>query len=157
MFRIYVNNKQEKVKLDEFEIENIVNDIFDAGELDKVGEVSFTFVDDDEMQELNKQYRGIDKTTDVLSFPQEEGMEMPHQEDDDYIPLIGDVIISAPTAKLQAEKMGHELDKEIKVLLIHGILHLYGYDHDNVYQQSFMQDEEKTILLALDKVKTEIG
>ncbi len=81
---------------------------------------------DDEVQELNKRFLGIDEPTDVLSFP---------DDADDFVvgmavePLLGDIAISLPTAKRQAEEGGHPLDAEMEHLLVHGILHLCGYDH----------------------------
>jgi probable rRNA maturation factor len=149
MFEICINNQQDKIELSESKLEELIKSIFEAGELEQTGELSVTLVDDEEMRKLNLEYRNIDKTTDVLSFPQDEGMEMAVPDDSSFIPLIGDVIISVPTAAKQAEESGHSIEKEITILLIHGILHLFGYDHDNVYQQTFMQEEEKEILQSV--------
>ncbi len=77
------------------------------------------------MRSLNRRYRGKDKTTDVLSFPAREGTFsniQPH--------VLGDIVISVPRAKLQAEAAGHGLSREIEILLIHGLLHLLDYDHE---------------------------
>jgi probable rRNA maturation factor len=146
MFEIYINNQQDSAEISETMLENLIKAIFEAGELEQSGELSVTLVDDEEMRKLNLEYRNIDKTTDVLSFPQDEGMEMPVPEDSSFVPLIGDIIISVPVAARQAAEAGHSLEKEIMVLMIHGILHLFGYDHDNIYQQIFMQEEEREIL-----------
>lgn len=154
MFKIYVNNRQEYLDIDELQIERLVDIIYEAGELERLGELSISLIDDEEMAQLNESYRFVEGTTDVLSFPQDEGMEVPlHCEDPDYVPLIGDVLISVPRALKQAEEAGHSFDRELRVLLIHGILHLYGYDHDNIYQQLFMQEEEKAILKALEETE----
>lgn len=153
MFKIYVNIREDFELISEDKIEKTVDSIFEAAELEKFGEISISLVDDEEMSELNLQYRGIEGTTDVLSFSQDEGMEMARPEDPKYIPLIGDIVISVPTAQHQAEEAGHGFEEELKVLLIHGILHLFGYDHDNIYQQAFMRDEEKSILAALEKIE----
>jgi probable rRNA maturation factor len=75
------------------------------------------FVSDREMRRVNRDFRGKDKTTDVLSFPGEEGH-------------LGDVMISVPTARRQAAEAGHGVDRELKVLLLHGVLHCMGYDHE---------------------------
>ncbi len=83
--------------------------------------VELIIVDDKEMQNINKEQRGKDKPTDVLSFPIE--------SDFDHLPL-GTVIISADTAKRQSQELGHTLEEELKILFIHGILHLQGYDHE---------------------------
>jgi rRNA maturation RNase YbeY len=86
--------------------------------------LSVALVDDPAMQELNAQWRGKDRPTDVLAFAQREG-EAQHDST-----LLGDVVISIPTAARQAEKRGHSLDREITELMVHGILHLLGYDHE---------------------------
>ena len=75
------------------------------------------FVGDREMRRVNRQFRGMVKTTDVLSFPGEDGH-------------LGDILISIPTARRQAEAAGHDVDREVKTLLLHGVLHCLGYDHE---------------------------
>lgn len=84
---------------------------------------SFTvrFVADREMRRLNRTYRGRDRPTDVLSFPGEETLEGRH---------LGDVVISVPTARRQAEEAGHRLARELRLLLLHGVLHCLGHDHE---------------------------
>jgi probable rRNA maturation factor len=88
------------------------------------GELSIALVDDDEIRSLNARWREIDRPTDVLAFAQREGDEHGPSE------LLGDVVISVPTAKRQAVERGHSLDREIAELLVHGLLHLLGYDHE---------------------------
>lgn len=88
-------------------------------------ELSVLLVNDRRMRMLNRQYRGKDKTTDVLSFAMREGEQMPGEP-----MLLGDVVISLPTAGRQAAEKGHPLEREVAILLIHGILHLLGYDHE---------------------------
>lgn len=90
-------------------------------------ELSVVLTDDNIIADLNKQYRNIDGPTDVLSFAQAEGEEDFDLEGEDLI--LGDVVISVETAKRQAEAVGHGVDDEIDMLLVHGILHLLGYDH----------------------------
>ncbi len=100
-------------------------------------ELSVVLTDDDQIKELNTEYRGIATPTDVLSFPQE----------DEYI--LGDVIISLPTAQRQALQGGRTLNEELCVLLIHGILHLLGYDHEEDNEAEAMEAREAQILLKL--------
>ena len=83
-------------------------------------EMELIFVDDAQIQEINKTNRGMDKATDVLSFP----IDFPGT------PLIGTVVISLDTAKRAALELGHDYEAEIKLLFIHGLLHLLGYDHE---------------------------
>jgi rRNA maturation RNase YbeY len=89
-------------------------------------ELSVALVHDDEMHRLNRDYRGKDRTTDVLAFALREGEATEHQAPG----LLGDVVVSIPTAERQATERGHTLDHEIAELLVHGILHLLGYDHE---------------------------
>ncbi len=110
--------------------------------------ISILFVGDEKMRELNRTYRGIDRTTDVLSFSQLEGPS-PSEEAAD----LGDIVISPAQAKRQAAEIGKSLDQEIALLLIHGLLHLIGYDHEkNRYQAGKMRQKEKELLSAVQKV-----
>ncbi|MDD3467207.1 MAG: rRNA maturation RNase YbeY [Campylobacterales bacterium] len=90
-------------------------------------------VDDNEMQQINLEHRGLDKTTDVLSFPIKESKTH----------FIGSIIISIDTAERVAKEMGHTLDEELKILFIHGLLHLLGFDHETDNGQ--MRQEEAKI------------
>ena len=88
-------------------------------------ELSVLFVGDRAMRSLNRRYRGKDKTTDVLSFSLREGAFshiQPH--------ILGDIVIAVPAAARQAAEAGHAVGREIEVLLVHGLLHLLGYDHE---------------------------
>ena len=87
-------------------------------------ELSVVITDDGEIQALNREYRGIDRVTDVLSFSQVEG-EGPVQEND----LLGDVVISWEQAERQAGELGHGTSEELARLLVHGVLHLFGFKH----------------------------
>jgi probable rRNA maturation factor len=153
MFKIHINNIQDESSISIEDVKKTVDKIFNVGDLEKDGELSITLVDDEKMVELNKEYRGMDSTTDVLAFSQDEGFEILIPKDTDFVPLIGDIFVSVSTAARQAREMGHSLDREMNILLIHGILHLYGYDHENVYQETFMKEEEKAILSALETKK----
>lgn len=88
-------------------------------------ELSILFVGDRAMRTLNRRYRGKDRTTDVLSFSLREGAFSHIQPE-----VLGDIVIAVPTAARQAVEAGHTLGREIEVLLVHGLLHLLGYDHE---------------------------
>ncbi len=88
-------------------------------------ELSILFTGDRAMRSLNRRYRGIDRTTDVLSFSQREGQFADIRPD-----ILGDIVISIPTAVRQAREQNHSLSQEIERLLVHGLLHLLGYDHE---------------------------
>ncbi|HIP42449.1 MAG TPA: rRNA maturation RNase YbeY [Aquifex aeolicus] len=85
-------------------------------------ELSIYITDDSEIQELNKVYRGKDSPTDVLSFPINEIFN--------GYKILGDIVISQDTAERQAKEFGHTLEEEVRRLLVHGIIHLLGYDHE---------------------------
>lgn len=107
-------------------------------------EVQVSFVDDEEMRVLNRQWRGLDKTTDVLSFAAFEGEAIPGAES-----FLGDLVISLERAAAQASELGHDALDEIAVLVAHGLLHLLGFDHERSDDEARRQAElEMTILAA---------
>lgn len=107
-------------------------------------ELSILIVDDEEMARLNRQYRQVDSTTDVLSFPMWEG------EFGDICPeILGDLVISAPTAQVMSEEYGCSLSTVLDVLLIHGILHLIGYDHEESETEARSMDAKTLELLRI--------
>jgi len=121
-------------------------------------EVSVTLVDDDEIQALNRDYRGKDAPTDVLSFPIWEPEEIAdlrlHPERYPERPLLlGDVVISVPTAIRQAEEYGHGVDRELAYLCVHGVLHLLGYDHEEEAARQAMRQREEAILAEAGLVR----
>lgn len=112
-------------------------------------EVSVSFVDNKEIRHLNRLYRDIDASTDVLSFPLgEDGHYDKNNETGGY--LLGDVVISLETAVKQAANYGHSLEREIGFLTVHSVLHLLGYDHEgSVLESSKMREKEEVILEKL--------
>lgn len=132
------------------------------------GIVTLTLTDEDGIRELNKQYRGINEPTDVLSFPMidsannslppladgeyewSEGdddvwSDVPDGEDP-FTELLGDVVISVPTAIKQAENYGHSVERELGFLFVHGLLHLFGYDHDDEAGEKEMFAKQEAVL-----------
>jgi probable rRNA maturation factor len=99
---------------------------------------------DAEMLALNRDYRGIDQTTDVLSFNEN------YIDPESGLEYLGDIIISVPRAKKQAREGGHTIGQEIQVLVIHGILHLSGYDHDTKSKQKKMWHMQAGLLTKLN-------
>lgn len=119
-------------------------------------EVDVTFVDDSEIQTLNKQFRNIDKSTDVLSFPLGENGEYDTNPETN-LKMLGDVIISVEHAYKQADLYGHGTEREIAYLTVHSVLHLLGYDHVNGgLEKTIMREKEESVLnrlgLAITKV-----
>ncbi|WP_453994900.1 rRNA maturation RNase YbeY [Bacillus nitroreducens] len=112
-------------------------------------EVSVTFVDNERIQEINREYRDKDQPTDVISFAMEEMGEGEMAIIGDDIPkLLGDIIISIPRAREQAEEYGHSFARELGFLAVHGFLHLLGYDHMTKEDEEKMFTRQNKILEA---------
>ena len=118
-------------------------------EFEGAAEVSVTFVDDEKIHKLNRQFRNIDRSTDVLSFPLgEDGVYDINY--DTGAKMLGDIVISIPHAIDQADRYGHSLQREIGFLTVHSMLHLLGYDHVNGGMESVrMREKEETVLTKL--------
>ena len=106
-------------------------------------ELSISFIDDTQMRELNSTYRKINRTTDVLSFPQGEGPDFT---------LLGDIIISVDTARRHADSYGVTLHEELKKLIIHGILHLLGHDHKKKKETQIMREKENELAQLVKEI-----
>lgn len=129
-------------------IEKVIQKAAEVEQLPPV-EVAITIVDNQRIQELNREYRGKDQPTDVLSFPLwEPDEEWILEEGEEYVAL-GDLIISIEKAKEQAEEYGHSLEREIGFLAVHGFLHLLGYDHETKEQEEEMFGRQEEILQKL--------
>jgi len=108
-------------------------------------ELALVVGDDAQIHKLNRQFRGVDAPTDVLSFAMSED-EIDTAHSPDMPSHLGDVIVSYPRAKAQAEAGGHTTEDELDLLVVHGVLHLLGYDHDTNSQKSRMWARQETIL-----------
>ena len=117
-------------------IKKILSDLESEIDSALVSEVSIVLTTDQEIQSLNRDYRQKDKPTDVLSFSLLEGAPGPTQS-------LGDIVISLDTAEQQAQDLGVPLDDELLRLLIHGLLHLLGYDHENVSKEEEERMKER--------------
>ncbi|HXG42239.1 MAG TPA: rRNA maturation RNase YbeY [Dehalococcoidia bacterium] len=114
-----------------------------AAEGVRAAEVGIVITDDEAVRELNRTYAGEDETTDVLSFSLQEGEAFPSP---DGLLRLGEVVISLPMARRQAQAAGRSLSAEVAHLLVHGILHLLGYDHALPQEEARMRERERTIL-----------
>ena len=143
---ISLENDQDIIVIPE-KLEQLLSDGLNAvAKLHGLGEqeeVDITIVTDDEIHALNRDYRNVDRATDVLSFALDEDGGEPELVGGPEVHLLGDIIISAETAARQAEEFGHGLEREIVYLGVHGLLHLLGYDH--------MQEEDKAIMRAKEE------
>jgi len=104
--------------------------------------VTVVITDDAGIQELNRSFRGIDSPTDVLAFAMREGASF--VTPDATPPYLGDVVVSYPRAEAQAKEQGHPIDEELALLIVHGCLHLLGYDHaaEKAHQRMWARQEE---------------
>ncbi len=126
---------------------DVLDQLLTENSLD-LGEVNLIITGDDELERLNRQYRGKEGPTDVLSFPYlESGMEE-MQQGEDF--AVGDIYISLDRALTQAEEAGTKAEMEIALLAIHGLLHLAGYDHDSESGAKVMRQKEQETLSSLN-------
>ena len=112
------------------------------------GEVSVTLTNNEYIHTLNKEYRGIDRPTDVLSFALNESEE-PDMVDGPAVNVLGDLIISVERAEEQAADYGHSLRREVAFLTVHGMLHLLGYDHMEDEEREEMEAEQRFVMEKL--------
>jgi probable rRNA maturation factor len=129
-------------------VKKIVRQVLKAEGMVPPYEMSLVFTDSETVKQLNRDYRGVDEPTDVLAFymlPQKEvgsSFVLPP----DGVTRLGEVIISYPQAAEQAREQGHSTEKELALLIIHGILHLLGYDHEEPEEEAKMREREKELL-----------
>ncbi|GJL56269.1 MAG: endoribonuclease YbeY [Nitrospirales bacterium] len=142
---VLLRSRLRHTRINEHALRTLAQDVLaKAGVPDS--ELSLELVGNTRMQTLNRRYRHQNRPTDVLAFPLWEGPGP-------RTALLGDVVISIPTAKRQAAAYGHSIDRELLQLLIHGILHLVGYDHERgALEARRMKRKEQTILTALHPI-----
>ena len=149
---IQINNEQDLVVLSQEDYEKIrllYQSLLRREGLPEVAESSLTFVTNQEIRELNREYRNIEKETDVLSFPlyESEDLVLLRQgEQGAKILLLGDIVISLEKAQEQATEFGHSFRRELLYLFVHGLLHLFGYDHLDEDEKREMRSREEEIL-----------
>lgn len=149
MIDILINSRQDFLNIDdEFKkfIKRCIKATLDYEKIEKDVQISYLFVDNQEIKKLNKKFRNKDTVTDVLSFPGYENLE----EVNSKILYLGDIVISCKRANSQAKEYEHSLKREIGYLTIHSILHLLGYNHKNKFDKKIMRSKEKDILKSID-------
>ena len=117
----------------------------------------FLFVDEEEIQRLNRETRSIDKVTDVLSYPSLDGIkgkslradDYPYDVDEEGNLFVGSIVVCVRRAEEQAEEYGHSLERELHYLLVHGVLHCLGYDHMTDEDKAEMREREEYVLEKL--------
>ncbi|MCR6544029.1 rRNA maturation RNase YbeY [Dehalobacterium formicoaceticum] len=158
---LIIRNQQDKINLPpEMEklLSDVVAEVLKAEAEHMEWEVSILLVDDREISSLNRNYRGIDRPTDVLSFAMEEdlaGVDLPEFIVPEDNPILGDIVISVETAQRQGEEYGHSLEREMGFLTVHGMLHLLGYDHETEDERTEMRGKEEKVLLKLGLFREE--
>lgn len=150
--KVIISNEQKTVKIPtgvRLLVRRCCNAVLTFEDFNEPAEISVTFVDDERIHELNREYRNVDRSTDVLSFPLgENGVYDKNPENGAC--LLGDIVISVETAMRQAETYGHSLQREIGFLTVHSMLHLLGYDHVNGgIEEVRMREKEEHVLTEL--------
>jgi len=149
--KVYIKNQQRLIRVNQQRIRSLLRKALRLLGLRRA-ELSILFVNDRRMRILNRQYRGVDRTTDVLSFPQiEHCSKLSALSSKQFV--LGDIIINLHKAKRQAAEYGLTLDEELKKLLIHGLVHLLGYNHEKSrHHENKMEKKEKELLDAIGAV-----
>ena len=136
------NKTDEEFPYEEI-IEKVVNKAFEVEGVKKAS-CSIIIVDNTFIHKLNKEYRGIDRVTDVISFALEDDKSMIIPDD---IRLLGDIYICLDKAREQAKEYGHSLERELCFLAVHGVYHLLGYDHENEEEAKIMFKKQEEVLM----------
>lgn len=133
-------------------VRNAIEATLDEEQYENPCEVSVTFTDNEGIHALNRQYRGVDRPTDVLSFPlfdYEGTSEEPPV--DEWIGILGDIVLSLEQAEKQAEEFGHSFEREVAFLCVHSMLHLLGYDHETG------EEDEREMRAKQTKIMSALG
>jgi probable rRNA maturation factor len=162
---IYVDNRQNKIKVtDDFvkKLTDVIEFALKEEEVDIKCEISLLFVDNEEIKGINKDTRGIDRETDVLSFPMLEYEDKkvfkeiykdykfsPADFDGEEL-VLGDIVLSLEKSLEQSEEFNHPYERESSYLVVHSVLHLLGYDHMEDDEKSIMRSREEEILNKLN-------
>ena len=147
--KVSIKNRQRRIKVNRRRITGLLRKALHLLSVPRA-ELSILLVNDRQMRALNLQYRGLDKTTDVLSFPQSADCSIHDLRFTIHEVILGDIVINLHKARRQADEYGLTMNEEIKRLLIHGLLHLIGYDHEkNGYQGKMMLEKERELINIL--------
>lgn len=144
--KVYIDNRQDTQEIDEKTIDllkDVIEKCLVVEGRDLNYEISLSFVTNEEIKNLNKEYRNVDAVTDVLSFPMEE------DSNGFYTPMLGDIVISTDRAFQQSKEYGHSFSREISYLTAHSMFHLMGYDHETEEEKKIMRAKEKEVMRSL--------
>ena len=148
---VLIKNDQKKIKMTpdlRRLVKRAVLAVLDFEDFGRRAEVSVTFTDNEGIHALNREYRNVDRPTDVLSFPLSDGDD--YDTDGDAV-LLGDIVISLERAQTQAEEYGHSFEREVAFLTVHSMLHLLGYDHET------SPEDERDMFARQDEILISAG
>ena len=155
--KVYITNNQKAVKIPSgmrILIRRACNAVLEYEHFEGGAEISVNFVDDAQIAQLNKQYRGKDAPTDVLSFPLGENGQYDYNQETGAA-MLGDIVISMERAVEQAALYGHSLQREVAFLTVHSMFHLLGYDHEAGGRAAVrMREKEEATLIQLGLPRT---
>jgi len=147
-------NQKLKISLNKRWIRSIVLEVLKTEGVVTLVEMGLVVTDNETVQQLNRIYRDVDEPTDVLAFhmplSREEEPEPPFVSPPDGVLHLGEVVISYPQAMRQAQEQGHSIEQELALLIIHGVLHIVGYDHEEPGEEQCMRTKEKEIMHKLN-------
>lgn len=129
--------------------EEVINIVYNKLSINKDYDLSVSFVDDKKIRQINNDFRNIDKKTDVISFAMLDSQDIVSQDDSDLD--LGDIFISIETATQQAKEINQSRNREILFLFIHGLLHLLGYDHQDIETEKIMFNLQEEIINEVSK------
>lgn len=144
---IYYDGDQHLSQAQQEQIERILETVLTVENLLQAGEVSISLVSDDEIRQLNRDYRNKDQVTDVLSFPQVESLDEARQAN--YL-FLGDIVINLDQVIRQAKEFQHSAARELSYLTVHSLYHLLGFDHETDDEKLAMRKKEKHIMQILE-------
>ena len=150
---VIITDEQDKIEIPvewEAKINQVAEICFQEEQIPAEAEVDLLFVDNETIREMNREYRDKDMATDVLSFPMYEADE---EIDDEEEILFGDIVISLERAQEQCQEYGHSLEREVMYLLVHGLLHLAGYDHMEEEDKKQMRAQEEKLLAEIGAIR----
>ena len=148
---VLIKNDQKKIKMTpdlRRLVKRAVLAVLDFEDFGRRAEVSVTFTDNEGIHALNREYRNVDRPTDVLSFPLSDGED--YDTDGDAV-LLGDIVISLERAQTQAEEYGHSFEREVAFLTVHSMLHLLGYEHET------SPEDERDMFARQDEILISAG
>ncbi|MDU6182806.1 MAG: rRNA maturation RNase YbeY [Anaerococcus vaginalis] len=153
--KLIINNETNEDINIKNHLEKVIREVLNVEKVDQEKcEISLSFVDEEKIRQLNKDFRSIDRVTDVLSFPIEDFFNEDRENilEKPYL-MLGDVVICLDVARKQADELGHSFEREIMYLTCHSIFHLLGYDHIEDDDKKIMRSKEKEVMKNLGVFK----